>query len=347
MFGLGFSPWWMDPFVYEWSYHNISLDDPAIGLFGTADITAYVSGWQADKNTEYWTIMGLVAQALKASDKKVQGPSSVPIDFEYKGQVFHKAGIRRAFEGRAAPEEIRDATRLAFLAGRVRTPVSGPAYAKTWFGIDCNSFAGNYCGISPSTSIAAYAHGYTDAALKNGATEDVKTSRGLVPVPPVSSPDAIKAGTLLLTFGSADKNGNRWRHIAADVQRLRQHGAVGLLVPTENDDPSSDLEVRFLARRSSSDHRLRRHYDFLLAILVFHRKRLAILGSHHALHISVGHGAVRSCIPRTVPIGDYAALRRQENVYRECLDAAVRLRHAGDADKRVVPDVGERSLDQG
>jgi hypothetical protein len=214
MFGLGFSPWWMDPFVYEWSYHNISLDDPAIGLFGTADITAYVSGWQTDKNTEYWTILGIVAQTLKASDKKVQGPSSVPIDFEYKGQIFHKASIRRAFEGRAAPDEIRDATRLAFLAGRVRTPVSGPAYAKTWFGIDCNSFAGNYCGISPSTSIAAYARGYTDAALKNGATEDVKTSRGLIPVPPVSSPDAIKAGTLLLTFGSADKNGNRWRHIA-------------------------------------------------------------------------------------------------------------------------------------
>ena len=47
-----------------------------------------------------------------------------------------------------------------------------------------------------------------------------------------------------------------------------------------------------------------------------------------------------------MPVGNDTALRGQENVNRKGLDAAICLRHAGNADVAVVLDVSERSLDQ-
>jgi hypothetical protein len=47
-----------------------------------------------------------------------------------------------------------------------------------------------------------------------------------------------------------------------------------------------------------------------------------------------------------MPVRHHAALGRQEEVDRERIDAAVRLRHAGDADEAVILDVGKRGLDQ-
>src|SRR4051812_41324184 len=166
-----FFPIWMDPSIYEYNYHSIELYDDDIGLYGTADVTQYVSGWQSDKRAEYDKLMAIVAPRVGTI-----GAEAVPVDFELDGQPFHKASIRRAYQGRAAPSEIRDAARLAFMIGRYKYPVTGPDYVRKWFGQDCNAYVGNYCGISPSTGIAAYARGYPPGPIVM-ETQDVSTSR--------------------------------------------------------------------------------------------------------------------------------------------------------------------------
>ena len=217
----------MDPAIFESTYHGISIDDARLGLRGQVDITRYVSGWPSGGMDEFYAVLSVLARKLKLS-----GPNQVPAEFRLAGdsridpdECFYRHSLRRAYECRASPDEIRDAIRLAFFAGRFKFPVTAQAYAKTWFGTDCNAFVGNYCGISPSTSIAAYARGYPNGAMQ-GATPDLYTSRGLLPVPPVESLDDIKAGTILATFGAPDTRGNRWRHIAL-VQEFTPTIGVG------------------------------------------------------------------------------------------------------------------------
>ncbi len=205
----------MDPAEYEARYHAIDITDLRMGLLGAVDIRRYIAGWPAENMGEYMNVLSVIATWLK-----LKGPTLVPGEFSIPNnprvdpsEIFYKATLRRAFEGRAAPDEIRDAIRLSFLTGRFRFPVAAQAHADRWFGLDCNTFVGNYCGISPSTAISAYARGYRRTEL-GGATQDVLTSMGLLPMAPVASLDQIRPGTVLVTFGTPDKKGNRWRHIA-------------------------------------------------------------------------------------------------------------------------------------
>lgn len=217
----------MDPAYFESTYHDISIDDPRMGLVGSIDLAGYVSGWPPPNMGEYMTVLSVIAGWLGlAGPNLVPGSIFIPnnplID---PSEVFYKAALRRAYEGRASPEEFRDAVRLAFATRRFSYPTAAQTYVQQWFGIDCNTFVGNYCGISPSTSIAAYARGYPPGAL-SGATPDVLTSRDLLPAPPVGGLDDIGAGTIVATYGTPDSRGNRWRHIAL-VQEFNIEVGVG------------------------------------------------------------------------------------------------------------------------
>jgi hypothetical protein len=206
----------MDPALYESQYRGIKVQDARLGLLANIDISKYISGWRQTNFDQYMKLMSIIAGWLG-----LRGPSLVPPIFRIPGksidpdEVFYKESIRRAYEGRAAPEEIVDALRLSFLAGLFKFPVSAQAYADTWFGLDCNTFVGNYCGISPSTSIAAYATGYPAGPL-SGATPDLFVSRDPVPLAPLTALDDIGPGTVVASYapGNPDKNGNFWRHIA-------------------------------------------------------------------------------------------------------------------------------------
>src|SRR5690242_7333022 len=128
---------------------------------------------------------------------------------------------------------------------------------------------------------------------------------------------------------------HRRRNAAADIQRLRNHRAVGVLLRTHDDDLSTGLQFALVAFRRDRDHRLRIDVNSLLAVFIFNLQRPAVLLRAYALDVSIGHGAARPRIPRPVPVGDDAALRRLQDMDRERLDRAIGARHARDADEAV------------
>jgi hypothetical protein len=124
-------------------------------------------------------------------------------------EEFYAGSLHRAYENRASPDEIVDATRLAVLVGRV-TPEKAIQYAEDLFALDCNTFVGNYLGVSPSTAIFAYVNGYGTKA-PSGATPDVLKSMALVKCPPRSDPEKIAAEDIIVSYDPAKKE---WSHIA-------------------------------------------------------------------------------------------------------------------------------------
>ena len=120
----------MDPAIFESTYHGISIDDARLGLRGQVDITRYVSGWPSGGMDEFYAVLSVLARKLKLS-----GPNQVPAEFRLAGdyridpdEYFYRHSLRRAYECRASPDEIRDAIRLAFFAGRFKFPVTAQAY---------------------------------------------------------------------------------------------------------------------------------------------------------------------------------------------------------------------------
>src|SRR6185437_7613632 len=137
---------------------------------------------------------------------------------------------------------------------------------------------------------------------------------------------------------------HRGRQPASNIHCFCQDRPVRLLVPAEDDDLRAGLEFAGVALGRGRDRRLRRDDDRLLPVLVFDLERFAVLGGDGALDIGIGHGAARPRIPRAGAVRHDAALRRQEDMNGKGLDAAVRPRHAGDADEGVRLDIGERGL---
>src|SRR5262249_14738508 len=137
---------------------------------------------------------------------------------------------------------------------------------------------------------------------------------------------------------------HRGLEAAADIDVLGHDRAVRLLLRLHDDDLRARLELVLVARRDRRDNGVGTDDHLLLTLLVFHGERLAVLAGDLGADEGVGHGAAGLGVPRAVPVGHHAALGRQEDVDRERLDGAVRLRHAGDADEGVVLDVGERGL---
>src|SRR5215831_10316087 len=132
--------------------------------------------------------------------------------------------------------------------------------------------------------------------------------------------------------------------VAADRDGGGFQRAVVLLVGGSDEDLRAGLEFALVPGDVSHDHRLRHDHDLLFSLLVLERDLVALHPFHHLRDGGVGHGAVGRQVPRPMTLAG-AAHRLREDVDLHRLLAAVGLRHAGDADKRVALDVGERRLD--
>src|SRR6266446_29173 len=145
------------------------------------------------------------------------------------------------------------------------------------------------------------------------------------------------------TGGSPPSHGRR-DAIAADRDGGGFERAVVLLVGGGDEDLRAGLELALVTGDVGHDHRLRHDDDLLFSLLVLERDLVALHPFHHLRDGGVGHGAVGHQVPRPMTLAG-AAHRLGEDMDLHCLLAAVGLRHAGDADERVVLDVGERRLD--
>ena len=236
---------WLDPKEFAQSYHNIPILDSRLGINVHVEITNYISGTDqpgfADNMPQYWRqlskLVALLAEENAVMTESALNSTFVPVYFRPPGDAikrqqalkkhpgaqaawdridpdeeFYIQSLRRAYGGRASPHEIRDAIRLAIATGLTKD--APQAYAKKYFGLDCNTFVGNWLGISPSTGIAAYAHGYGKGNI-SGATRDVYTSREWVPFSPLETRSQFGCGNVLTTYSrTPDRRGRRWRHIA-------------------------------------------------------------------------------------------------------------------------------------
>ncbi len=222
----------MSPEDFLRRYHPISVVDTRLGINCTVDVTRYISGMDEKGNTEWGKICGILAGRYFGSKFwSVSDLIKQTQPFNIKGEKlidpneqWTEGAIRRAFGGRASPEEFADGLRLAVLTGRCKAAKAGD-YGAEHFGLDCNAFVGNWLGVSPSTGIAAYVNGYGKGPL-SGATRDVLVTKDIVQLPPVTDPKDIRQGTVVATFtesiGGPGKNG--WRHIAL-VQSCMQLSA--------------------------------------------------------------------------------------------------------------------------
>lgn len=210
----------MTPYQYVDTYHMLRVVDSRLGLDVTAQLSKYRAGWFPEDIAEADTVLGILAARYFKKKSAYGLPSEFSIPDEAKtdpGEVFYPAGIRRAFASRGSPDECIDALRLAVLAGRCK-PAGAKAYAEKWFGQDCNAFAGNWLGLSPMTAIFAYAHGYADKTIKD--SKNLQAVQSYLPFPPRENPSDIAQGDLILTFGSLDHRGFRYRHVGV-VQRFQ------------------------------------------------------------------------------------------------------------------------------
>jgi hypothetical protein len=209
------------PEDYLRKFHALSVMDARLGINTSIDITRYISGMDADGKTEWGKVCGIIAGRYFGSKYwSVSDLIKQSQPFYIKGEKlidpnepWTEGSIRRAFGGRASPGEFADGLRLAVLTGRCKA-ANAAAYGKKHFGLDCNAFVGNWLGVSPSTSISAYAHGYGKSTPK-GATKDVLVTKDMVQLPPITDPADIRQGTVVATFSEKGGVGDsHWRHIA-------------------------------------------------------------------------------------------------------------------------------------
>src|ERR1700761_6673939 len=113
--------------------------------------------------------------------------------------------------------------------------------------------------------------------------------------------------------------------VAADADAIGLE-RVALLGRTENNDLRARLELGLFTGDESHDRRIRRHHDFLLAVLVLDVDDLAVDAGNALRDGSVGHRGIRTQIPGTESFSR-ATHGLREDVDGERLLAAVGLRH--------------------
>jgi hypothetical protein len=220
----------MTPEDFLRDYHKIVINDAKLGINAVLNVTNYISGTTPAGRTELGKVAGNIAGAYFGSKHWSMSDlikQSQP--FYIKGskvidptEPFTYGSLQRAFGGRASPEEMSDALRLAVAVKRCK-PENATAYGQKWFGSDCNAFVGNWLGVSPSTSISAYVNGY-GGKTPSGATPDVLVTKDIVKLPPITDPAKIKSGSVVVTFGpKGSEDGTNWKHIAL-VQSFAPQG---------------------------------------------------------------------------------------------------------------------------
>jgi hypothetical protein len=212
------------------SYHAIVVNEPKLKINAAVNVINYISDMPSANRAEANRVGGRMAKNYFGTKHgSLSDLQRLPQPFYIKtskvfapDEPFTAGSLVRAFGGRASPDELVDALRLA-VATHCCEPNGVAAYAQKWFGLDCNAFVGNWLGVSPGTSISAYANGYGEG-IPSGATPDVLVTKDIVRLPPVTDPAAIGEGTLVLTFGTPDKKSpSHWKHIAI-VQSVRPAG---------------------------------------------------------------------------------------------------------------------------
>lgn len=204
------------PWDYVDLFHSLDLTDVSLGLSGRASITKYRHGQKNDKGAVEMPASHGTAQAqlteglhraLKLSWKKPL-PSRFYLRDPFGDEPFFTAGIGRAYNNRASPDELRDVMRLRVATG-VTKAASAAAHAEQFFAIDCNAFVGNYLGVSPNFSISSYVDGYGNAKSIPGASADIYASRSSVPLPQHTDPGSVQPGDVIVNFNAKKK----WVHI--------------------------------------------------------------------------------------------------------------------------------------
>jgi hypothetical protein len=220
----------VSPQEFMRGYHTIVVNDSKLGISAPINVTKYISGGTSAARSELGTVGGRIAGAYFGSSKwSVSDLIKQSQPFYIKGskvissdEPFTYGALQRAFLGRGSPDEMIDAVRLAVAVKRCK-PNEVTAYAQKWFGSDCNAFVGNWLGVSPSTSISAYANGY-GGGVPSGATPDVLVTKDIVHLPPITDAAKISEGSLVLTFGTPTKSSpSHWKHVAL-VQSIRPAG---------------------------------------------------------------------------------------------------------------------------
>lgn len=219
----------MTPFDYADQYHQLQVQDSQLGLDVTLNIRKYKADWAKEDVAEASTVLNLVAtrflnlRSFNEVPAVFRIPNSPNVD---STEDFCCAGIRRAFASRGSYSEMSDALRIAVLVGRPGN-LSPKEYAEKWFGQDCNSFAGNYLGLSPMIPIGSYATG-----TQLGTTYSEQDCKQFLPLPPRNDETqdlwGIRMGDALLTFGEPDKRGIPWRHIAIVQSLSGSYGSATL-----------------------------------------------------------------------------------------------------------------------
>ena len=202
----------MTPFQFVDRYHLLRVADGKLGLDVTAKLSKYRAGWFQEDIAEADKVLGIIASKYL----KLKSAYKLPPEFFIPdaavadtSEPFYPAGIRRAFASRGSPDECVDALRLAVMAGRCK-PANAQAYAEKWFGQDCNAFGGNYLGLSPMIAIFAYALGYDGVNLQG--SRSLEATKDYLPLPPVQDTN-VRMGDAILTYGSKDSRGFRFRHM--------------------------------------------------------------------------------------------------------------------------------------
>lgn len=194
------------PTDYLDRYHRLQVTDTRLNLSETVDVTNYCSGEGPERSQEQWLLMDklrqIVKPKLKALPSKFTFPTGDPsMD---SNEPFYYMTVRRAFLGKASPDEISDTLRLAVRAGRIGPKGAAPtcvAYVKKFIGIDCNAFQGNYLGLDPEIKPRLYAKGVKGVTAYSTS---LALSFPFLPLTARPSADQVRSGDVLITVVDAD-----------------------------------------------------------------------------------------------------------------------------------------------
>ncbi len=224
----------LTPFQYLDKYHQLKVQDAKLGLDVIAKVRKYKSGWAGTDLAEAAAVIHRLKGVKDAGGGTFYVTGVPAID---PAEPFYKISIQRAFAGRASPDELSDALRLAVAGGRVKL-AGAQAYAETWFGLDCNSYTGNYLGLSPNIYIGAFVGGLSgkDAA----GSKHIAATAKYLPFPPRESVGDASQGDVLVWFTSPMPHGGRYPHVGV----LEGLTAYGSAFDEEGDATVYSAEVR-------------------------------------------------------------------------------------------------------
>ncbi|MCI0639154.1 MAG: hypothetical protein L0Y72_18000 [Gemmataceae bacterium] len=128
----------------DFSICDVSIDRYLnAGAIYSADAKTRAKAPERAKRAQaaYSKIMSAIAAELKTR-------KGVPLTFMLGGMYLERMGIKRCFDGKGSPGEIRDVLWLASRFGHTSWE-KAQSYCYSNLGLDCNGFVGNYCGLVP------------------------------------------------------------------------------------------------------------------------------------------------------------------------------------------------------